>query len=134
MFESRISAGATENYQGGKCLTQQRLRGPTTRKGMLKNACTKSQLLAWTTITSTRRNSNQWENCHKVCSPIVLKCLYLARTGNPDILWSVNKPGRANTCPHESDVQEANVSVSQFHRIGIYFVGCWFANGRTPCY
>ena len=27
----------------------------------------------------------------KVCSPIVLKCLYLARIGRPDILWSVNK-------------------------------------------
>ena len=27
----------------------------------------------------------------KVCSQIVLKCLYLARVGRPDILWSVNK-------------------------------------------
>ena len=27
----------------------------------------------------------------KVCSQIVLKCLYLARIGRPDILWSVNK-------------------------------------------
>ena len=26
----------------------------------------------------------------KVCSQIVLKCLYLARSGRPDILWSVN--------------------------------------------
>ena len=26
-----------------------------------------------------------------VCSQIVLKCLYLARIGRPDILWSVNK-------------------------------------------
>ena len=27
----------------------------------------------------------------KVCSQIVLKCLFLARMGRPDILWSVNK-------------------------------------------
>ena len=29
-----------------------------------------------------------------VCSPIVLKCLYVARIGRPDILWSVNKVAR----------------------------------------
>ena len=33
----------------------------------------------------------------KVCSQIVLKCLYLARFGRPDILWSVNKLARAVT-------------------------------------
>ena len=33
----------------------------------------------------------------KVCSQIVLKCLYLARTGRPDILWSVNKLARSIT-------------------------------------
>ena len=32
-----------------------------------------------------------------VCSQIVLKCLYLARIGRPDILWSVNKFARAIT-------------------------------------
>ena len=32
-----------------------------------------------------------------VCSQIVLKCLYSARIGRPDILWSVNKLARAVT-------------------------------------
>ena len=32
-----------------------------------------------------------------VCSQIVLKCLYLARNGRPDILWSVNKLARSIT-------------------------------------
>ena len=31
----------------------------------------------------------------QVCSQIVLKCLYLARIGRPDILWSVNKLARS---------------------------------------
>ena len=31
------------------------------------------------------------------CSHIVLKCLYLARSGRPDILWSVNKFARSIT-------------------------------------
>ena len=33
----------------------------------------------------------------KVCSQIVLKCLYLARIGRPDNLWSVNKLARSMT-------------------------------------
>ena len=33
----------------------------------------------------------------KVCSQIVLKCLYLAHIGRPDILWSENKLARAVT-------------------------------------
>ena len=33
----------------------------------------------------------------KVCSQIVLNCLYLARIGRPCILWSVNKLARAIT-------------------------------------
>ena len=33
----------------------------------------------------------------KVCSQIVLKCLYLARIGRPDIRWSLNKLARSIT-------------------------------------
>ena len=36
----------------------------------------------------------EWSN---ICSQIVLKCLYLARIGRPDIFWSVNKLARAIT-------------------------------------
>ena len=32
-----------------------------------------------------------------VCSQFVLKCLYLARIGRPDVLWPVNKHARADT-------------------------------------
>ena len=57
-----------------------------------------------------------------------------------DLEDSKSTPGRIlcifwkpNVCSHKLDVQQANVTVSQFHRIGIYFVGCWFANGRYSC-
>ena len=33
----------------------------------------------------------------KVCSQIVVQCLYLARIGRLDILWSVNKLARSIT-------------------------------------
>ena len=33
----------------------------------------------------------------RVCSQLVLKCLYLTRIGRPDILWSVNKLARSIT-------------------------------------
>ena len=65
-----------KNYQGGKTLTQRLFPGPTTWKDMLKNALgdigswqtikwssyTKSQVLAWMTTISRRRNLNQLEN------------------------------------------------------------------------
>ena len=79
MFESRISAGATEKLPRGKNLTQRRLRGPATWKDMLKNvsirtvnwqtrkwsSCTKFQILAWMIINSNNNNSNQLEICQK---------------------------------------------------------------------
>ena len=39
---------------------------------------------------------DQLENC-PFCSHTVLKCLFLARIGRPDIPWSVNKLARAVT-------------------------------------
>ena len=38
---------------------------------------------------------------------------------------------KSNICLFKLAVQDANVCVSQFHGIGIYFVGCWFENGRV---
>ena len=40
---------------------------------------------------------------------------------------------KSNLCSHKLDVHEANVTISQFHRIGICFFGCWFANGWNLC-
>ena len=40
---------------------------------------------------------------------------------------------KSNIGSHKLGVQEANVSVSQFHRIGIYVFGCFSANGWNSC-
>ena len=97
-----------KSYRCDKSLRQRRWHGPTTWKGMLKNALrdivnwqtknyTKSQVFAWMIINSSRKNSNQWEDYHKYAHNFVLKCQYLARFGRPDILWSVNKLARSVT-------------------------------------
>ena len=46
---------------------------------------------------STVQNSVVVGELSHVCSPLVPKCLYLARIGRLDILWSVNKLARAVT-------------------------------------
>ena len=95
----------------GKNLTRERWRGPATWKDMLKNASsdtvnwqtrkveqrTQFQALVWMIINSSRRNSNQLEKCQKFAHKLVFTCLYLARIGQPDTLWSVNKLARSVT-------------------------------------
>ena len=40
---------------------------------------------------------------------------------------------KANICTDQLDVQEANVSISQLHRIRNHIAGCWFAYGWFIC-
>ena len=51
----------------------------------------------------------------QVCSQIVLKCLYLARTGRPDILWSVNKLAQSITRWTKACDKRLNRLISIFH-------------------
>ena len=51
----------------------------------------------------------------KVCSQIVLKCLYLARIGRPHILWSVNKLARSITKWTKACDKRLNRLVSCIH-------------------
>ena len=92
MFESRISAGAVENYQKQEphrnLMPKQYLDGPMTWKVMQRNAWkdianwrteqfnnkTKSRHNAWMTINLKEENESIRE-LSTVCSQIVLKCL-----------------------------------------------------------
>ena len=100
-----------KNYVGGKNRTQRRLHGPTTWKDMLKNAL--SDAVNWQTkrqsscyiVSSPCLDDHHFKkeelvsvgDLSKVCSQFVLRCLYLARIGRPDIQWSVNKLARSVT-------------------------------------
>ena len=105
LFESRISAGALEKYQKrkpqGNLMPKRYLRGLVTWKVTWKDIAnwriqrlidyTKSQRHVWMTTNLEEEEFGSLGDLSTVCSQIVVKCLYLARIGSPDILWSVNK-------------------------------------------
>ena len=77
MFESRISAGATEELPGWEKLHAKTVAWSYDMEHATKcverycglanqkTAAVQSQLLAWTIMTSRRRNWKQLEICHK---------------------------------------------------------------------
>ena len=109
MFESRISTGATEKLpcsenlrisswshdmegHAKKCLERYcELANRTTQQlYKVSSPCIDDHHFKEEELKSVGELSN-------LCSQIVLKSLYLARIGRPDILWSVNKLARSIT-------------------------------------
>ena len=103
MFESRISAGATKKLP---CSENLRISWWSyDMEGHAKKCVERFCELANKTTQQHYKVSTPCLDDHhfkeeelksvgelsKVCSQMVLKCLYLARIGRPDILWSVNK-------------------------------------------
>ena len=109
MFESIISAGATEKLPCSEYLRisswsyamEGHAKKCVERYCELPNKMTQ-QLYKVSTPCIDDHHFKEEElksvgELSKVCSQIVLKCFYLARIGNPDILWSVNKLARSIT-------------------------------------
>ena len=108
-FESRISARATEKLPYSENLRisswsydmESHARKCVERSCGLANKTTQ-QLYKVSTPCIDDHHFKEAElksvgEVSKVCSHIVLKCLYLARVGRLDILWSVNKLARSFT-------------------------------------
>ena len=68
-----------------------------------------------------------------VCSQIVLKCLYLARIGRPDILWSVNKLARSITKWTKACDKRLNRLISYIHHTCEYKQYCRVGNIAKQC-
>ena len=64
----------------------------------------------------------------KVCSQIVLKCLYLARIGRPDILWSVNKLARSIKKWTKACDKRLNRLICYIHHTCEYKQYCYVGN------
>ena len=109
MFESRISAGATEQLP---CSENLRVSSWSyDMEGHAKNCVERYCELANKTTQQLYKVSTPCIDDHhfkeeemksvgelsQVCSQIVLTCLFLARIRRPDILWSVNKLARSIT-------------------------------------
>ena len=69
----------------------------------------------------------------QVCSQIVLKCLYLARIGQPDILWSVNKLARSITKWTKACDKRLNRLISYIHHTCEYKQYCHVGNIAKQC-
>ena len=109
MFESRISAGATEKLPCSESLRisswSYDIEGHA--KKFVERYCelankTTQQLHKVSTPCIDHHHFNEEElksvgELSQVCSQMVLICLYLARIGRPDISWSVNKLARSIT-------------------------------------
>ena len=67
------------------------------------------------------------------CSQIVLKCLYLARIGRPDILWSVNKLARSITKWTKACDKRLNRLISYIHHTCEYKQYCHGRNTAKQC-
>ena len=86
-------------------------------------------------MTTTLKNKkwNLLENCHKYALTIVLKCLYLARIGRPDILWFVNKLARSITKWTKACDKRLNRLISYIHHTCEYRQYCHVGNTAKQC-
>ena len=104
MFESRISAGATEKLSDWEKSHAETVAWSHHMEGHAKK-CVERYWEQLYTVSSPCLDDHHVKKeelesvgeLSKVWSQIVLTCLYLARIGRLDILWSVNKLARAVT-------------------------------------
>ena len=69
----------------------------------------------------------------KVSSQIALKCLYLARIGRLDILWSVNKLARSITKRTKACDKRLKRLISFIHHACEYQQCCYVGNTAQQC-
>ena len=145
MFESRISVGGTE-----KLPFPQNLRISSwsdDMEGHAKKCVERYCELANRTTQQLYKVSTPCIDDHhfkeeemksvgelsQVCSQIFLKCLYLARIGRPDILWSVNKLARSITKWTKACDKRLNRLISYIHHTCEYKQHCHVGNTAKQC-
>ena len=145
MFESRISSGGVEKLpfpqnlrisswsydmagHAKKCVEQYcELANKTTQQlYKVSTPCIDDHHFKEEETKSVGELSN-------TCSQIVLKCLYLARIGRPDILWSVNKLARSITKWTKACDKRLNRLISKFHHTCEYKQYCHVGNTTKQC-
>ena len=145
VFESRISAGGTE-----KLPFPQNLRISSwsyDMEGHAKKCVERYCELANKTTQQLYKVSTPCIDGHhfkveemksvrelpQVCSQIVLKSLYLARIGRPDILWSVNTLARSITKWPKACDKRLSRLISYIHHTCEYKQYCFVGNTAKQC-
>ena len=145
MFESRISAGATEKLPCSEnlCISSWSYDMAGHAKKCVERYCelankTTQQLYIVSTPCIDDHHFKEEElksvgELSKVSSQIVLKCLYLTRLGRPDILWSVNKLARSITKWTKACDKRLNRLISYIHHTCEYKQYCYVGNTAKQC-
>ena len=145
MFESRISAGATEKLpcSGNLCISSRSYDMEGHAKKCVERHCelankTTQQLYKVSTPCIDDHHLKEEEmksvgELSKVCSQIVLKCLCLPRIGRPDILWSENKLALSITKWTEACGKRLNRFISYIHHTNEYKQYCYVGNTAKQC-
>ena len=145
MFESRISAVATEKLPRSESLRisswsydmEGNAKKCVERYCELANKATQ-QLYKVSTPCIDGHHFKEEElksvgELSQVCSQIVLKCLYLARIGRPDILWSVNKFARSITKWTKACDKRLSRLISYIHHTCDYKQNCHVGKTAKQC-
>ena len=145
MFESRISAGATEKLP---CSENLRISSWSyDMEGHAKKCVERCCELANRATQQLYKVSTPCIDDHHVkkedlksggelslvCSQIVLKCLYLARIGRHEILWSVNKLARSITKWTKACDKRLSRLISYIHHTCEYRQYCYVGNTAKQC-
>ena len=145
MFESRISAGATEK---SPCSENIRISSCSyDMEGHAKKCVERYCELANKTTQQLYKVSTPCIDDHhfkeeelksvgelsKECSQIVLECLYLARIGQLDILWSVNKLARSITKWTKACDKRFSRLISYIHHTCDHKQYCHVGNSAKQC-
>ena len=85
------------------------------------------------TINVKKRKMSQKENCLQPAHKIVIKCLYLARIGRPDIQKSVNKLARAVTKWTKARDERLARLISYIHLTSEFRQYCYVGNTAQQC-
>ena len=97
------------------------------------NNSTKYLLHASRTIILKEEETKSVGELSNACSQNVLKCLYLARIGRLDILWSVNKLARSITKWTKACDKRLNRLISYTHHTCEYKQYCHVGNTAKQC-
>ena len=147
MFESHISAGATEKLPVWEKPHAKTVAWSHDMEGHARKCVERYCELANKKVEQLYKVSSPCLDDHQckqgelqsvrelseVCSQIVLKCLYLARIGGPDILWSVKKLARSVTKWTQACDRRLARLISHIHHTGDYRQYCHVGNTAQHC-